>query len=339
MIALNETDVTAAEVPFFWPLRSNVANAGLTGYDFTNNATTGDVQILLPGGGGVWVKPPASQIVEKANGRYAVRLTPAQCTVAGRVYIQAIDAGAQAQPYRGDEEIGTGAGDIPVGGDDTVTFFLPDATNPVFNPGLTGHTFVPGEVQICAPGGNTYANVSNADVTEVGLGLYSLRLGSYTGQRGKLYYYVSVSGSQRSEGFVTVLSSSGASGSLPILVNPQPANGATVPGDRVTARYTALSFNVQNTNGTPVSAATTPWSLWIKFVNDDRGHLVYDSATGFMPPYANRSTWKASTALMSLLPDGGWQDTIQQLCIGGASDAILVGTRNGAAGSDPPPNA
>lgn len=212
MIAVGETEPAAAEVPFFLPLTTNPINAGLTGHAFV----LGEVQINIPDGGG-WINAPLGQIVEKGFGRYCVQLTEAQCTNAGMVYIRVVISGGAAQPYSGDEEIGTLGGDIPVDGSDVFVFDLPNGTDPVFGTPVTGHSFTAGEVQICLPGG-TYANANLSDITEVGNGLYNLAVhGASTANRGKAFVYVSVAGSQRFEGYLTILDPA-SGGPLPEVV-------------------------------------------------------------------------------------------------------------------------
>ncbi len=138
------------------------------------------------------------------------------------------------------------------------------------------------------------------------------------------------------DGFVSDVAAASSS-ILPSLANPVPADGSQLNADRTTARHTPVAFNVQ-ISGSPVDGTSPPWCVWVKYANDERGFVVYDSVTGFLSPFYHQSTWVAVTALMTLLPDGGWQDDIEQICIGGQSNAAVIVTRNGAAGSDPPPN-
>lgn len=200
MIAVGETLASAAEVPFFLPLTSDPINSGLTGHTFVS----GEVELNLPGGGG-WFAVATSQIVEKGFGRYCVQLTPSQCALAGMAYIRVRISGDPCQPYSGDEEIGTLPGDIPLGGSDVFVFDLPNGSDPIFGSPITGHSFVTGEVKICLPGGS-YANANTADISEIGMGLYTLAITTgETTNRGKVFVYVSVSGSQRFEGYLTIL--------------------------------------------------------------------------------------------------------------------------------------
>lgn len=199
MIALNETDPTAAEVPFFLPLTADTfTGPGLTGHVFV----LGEVQMKLPGAG--WVSVALTQIVEKGYGRYAVRLTSAQCTTSGVVYIRANVSGAQ--PYSGVEEIGTAGGDI-IENDATarIPFFLASRTDPV-NTAITGWAFTTGEVRVCLPNG-TYADANVANVVEVGFGAYELVLTTaQTAHRGKIFIYVLTATAQRYEAAATILS-------------------------------------------------------------------------------------------------------------------------------------
>jgi hypothetical protein len=193
MIALNETNEYAAEVAF--TLFSGISP--ITGWSFT----LGEVQIKLPGG--AWTDATLIKIVEKGYGRYAVRLTAAQCLTAGDVYIKAIVAGAQN--YYGSDVIGTLGGDIPQSGTGSINFFLPDAVDPFLNPPLTGHTFVLGEVRICLPD-TAYADAALVSISEVGYGLYRVNLdATQTLKKGKAFVYASVTGYQPFEGYSTIL--------------------------------------------------------------------------------------------------------------------------------------
>lgn len=203
MIALGEINSAAAEVPFFLPLSTDPINSGLTGHNFTNNASTGEVQIQLPGGS--FFNVPGSQIVEKGFGRYCVRLLPSQCLVAGLVYVIAIVA--NAQPYNGTETIGTAGGDMAPGTTGSIVFFLPNPTNPVFGTPVNNWTFTAGQVQLCLPGGS-YANANLANVSFIGNGAYALALSPTDSvNRGKAFLYVNIgpTNSQRFETYITIL--------------------------------------------------------------------------------------------------------------------------------------
>lgn len=251
MIAVGETVPSAAEVPFFLPLSSDPINSGLTLHDFTNNASTGEVQIKLPGGN--FFNVLGSQIVEKGFGRYCVQLTSAQTANAGTVYIRVVISGNTGQPYSGFEPIGTAPGDIAVGGSGVFVFGLPNASDPIFGAPITGHSFTLGEVQICVPGGS-YANASLSDIAEIGDGLYTLTLhGTATANRGKDFVYVNVSGSQRFEGYATILGA-GSSGATTIdyvtpSPNTTPGSGGGFPALYAAAAVTPIVLQVTNAAG------------------------------------------------------------------------------------------
>lgn len=196
MIALNETNEYAAEVAFNLPLSADPL-MGLTGHSFT----LGEVEIKLPGL--AWANATVAKIVEKGYGRYAVRLTNSQTLVAGDVFIRATVATTQG--YFGSDVIGVLGGDIAVGATGTASFFLPDASDPIGNPPLTGHTFVLGEVRMCLPDG-VYTDVPLVQIEEIGYGCYVVNLSAAnTAKRGKVFVYADVTGYQPFEGYVTVL--------------------------------------------------------------------------------------------------------------------------------------
>lgn len=235
-IALNETDPTAAEVAFNLPLISN-PSMPLTGHTFV----LGEVQILLPGQ--FWMNVNPLQIVEKGYGRYCVRLTAAQCTTAGSVFIRANVSGAQ--PYFGYDRIGVFAGDIPQGLPGALVFYLPNATDPIFGSPVTGHTFVAGEVRVCLPGG-VYADATVTNITEIGYGAYALALtSSQTVNRGKVFVYANVSGAQVFEGYETisatnVTTSTSTGGTVVVPVTSPVAPGSPLYVDHVTIAVNRL---------------------------------------------------------------------------------------------------
>lgn len=216
MIALNEPNEYAAEVPFTLPLENDPLT-GLTGYAFT----LGEVQIRLPGAG-AWVNVAVAKIVEKGYGRYAARLTSSQVGVAGAVSIYATATGAQ--PYRGTETIGMTGGDIAIGGTGYLMAYLPNADDPVygapasgpfsslggFGGGLAGGLAMPlggsgAGVRVCYQNA-TYIDVPNTSVVEFGFGLYGIPVTTAnTVLRGKIYYYLEAAGYQRFESYSTVL--------------------------------------------------------------------------------------------------------------------------------------
>lgn len=229
MIALNEPDAFAAEVPFTLPLAADPLT-GLTGHVFT----PGEVEIRLPGAVS-WTAVLVGNLVEKGYGRFAARLTPAQCAVAGTVPISATVAGAQ--PYRGAETIGTAGGEIAEGGTGYLMFYLANASDPVYGAPISG-TFAsqPGAViRVCLPNG-VYAAALPAEVTSFGNGLHGLPIsGATTALRGKIYYYAICDGAQPFEAYVTVLTSSDnavvAPAPPPPVIDPPPVRPAVpAPG-------------------------------------------------------------------------------------------------------------
>ena len=208
MIATNETDESAAEVPFFLPTTSN-PNTGLAGYSFA----LGDVQIKLPGG--AWINATLPKIREVGFGQYAVRLMSSQTLTAGTVYVRATVTGAQ--PYFGSEVISDQGGDITVLGDGVFPFYLPQVADPVYGSPITGHTFTLGEVQIALPNAG-FVNANITKIAEVGFGAYAYQLlnaDGATGRKGKAYLFANVSGAQKFLGFITILGLSTAAAVVP----------------------------------------------------------------------------------------------------------------------------
>lgn len=207
MIALNEANEYAAEVAFTLPLSSDPLT-GLTGHVFT----LGEVQVKLPGS--AWADVPVVKIVEKGYGRFAVRLTNSQTTAAGDVFVRATVSGTQN--YFGGDVIGVLGGDIPVAGEGSVAFFLPDEIDPYNNPPLTGHTFVLGEVRMCLPNAS-YIDVPLDQIEEIGYGGYRVNLTEDdTATRGKVFIYAEVTGYQRFESYGTILGTGVATTSVEI---------------------------------------------------------------------------------------------------------------------------
>ena len=233
MIALNETNPYAAEVAFTLPLDSDPLT-GLTGWTFT----LGEVQVKLPGQ--AWTNIPVIQIVEKGYGRFAVRLSSGQCSVAGDVFIRADISGTQL--YFGSDVIGTLGGDIQENSSTgSVPFFLPSATDPVNGAPLTGYTFALGEVRVCLPN-SSYVNADPAQIEEIGFGGYRLKLtAAQTAQRGKVFVYANVAGYQRFEGYNTILGAGVGGVASPPEVIPIPV--PIVYGDPEYVNHYALSLN------------------------------------------------------------------------------------------------
>jgi hypothetical protein len=218
MIALNETDESAAEVPFFLPDNANLPN-GLAGITFT----LGDVQIKLPGGS--WISVALIKIREIGFGQYCARLTAAQTVTAGTVYIRATVTGAQ--PYFGSEIISDQGGDVALNQDGMIPFFLPDHDDPVNGPPITGHTFTSGQVKIALPNA-ALVDATLANVAEIGFGGYAYALVAANGDtstRGKAYLFVDIGAtSQRYLGYVSILGLSVAP-----FVPPIPPSPVVVP--------------------------------------------------------------------------------------------------------------
>lgn len=213
MIALGETDPTAAEVPFFLALQSAPVGPGLTGHVFA----PGEVVLQVPGGG--FVAVPTSQIAEKDFGWYAVQCTAAQVAAAGQVFVNALVSGCQ--PYNGVEDVGLTGGDILEAAAGEIPFFLPLASDPVYGSPVTGHSFTSGEVQVRFARG-ALTSPAPASVREVGLGSYALQVAPASTARGKAFFYAQVSGAQFFSAFVSVLSPGGVAIS-PVGPSPVPS--------------------------------------------------------------------------------------------------------------------
>lgn len=231
MIALNETNEYAAEVPFTLPLAINPLT-GLTGYSFT----LGEVQIRLPGAGS-WISVAVVKIREIGYGRFAARLTSSQCANPGIVTIYATATGVQ--PYRGVETIGATGGDIEIGGTGYLMAYLPNESDPIYGAPASGAFSSLGgglPVPLVAPLGfgaiarvcyqnSTYVTVDNTSVVEFGNGLYGIPVTTTnTTLRGKIYYYLEVGGYQRYESYSTVLTGVQVAAAVP--VSPTPVTAA-----------------------------------------------------------------------------------------------------------------
>jgi hypothetical protein len=216
MIALNETNEYAAEIPFTLPLASDPLT-GLTGWAFT----LGEVQIKLPGAGS-WINVAVNKIVEKGYGRFCARLTAAQCTTAGPVAIFAEVSGAQ--PFFGYETIATLGGDVGVNGEGHILFYLPDETDPVYGAPVSGADFTSsGTLRICLPD-DTYRDctaLEKASVINLGFGGYALPLDTTLTQKaGKLFIRAEYTGAQSYESYVTILGTGVATGTTPVTPDP-----------------------------------------------------------------------------------------------------------------------
>lgn len=200
MIALNETNEYAAEVPFTVPLATDPLT-GLTGWAFT----LGEVQIRLPGAGS-WINVAVNKIREVGYGRFAARLTSGQCTTAGTVSIYA--EVADTQPYRGTETISTTTGgDLAQLGTGYLMAYLPQAVDPVYGAPASGaFSALPGALARVAWQNAAYVTISNASVVEFGNGLYGIPVtAGDTVLNGKIYYYLTATDYQRYEDYSMVL--------------------------------------------------------------------------------------------------------------------------------------
>lgn len=216
MIALNETNEYAAEVPFTLPLATDPLT-GLTGHTFT----LGEVQIKLPGSL-VWVNVAVNKIVEKGYGRFCARLTSAQTTTEGLVAIRASVTGTQ--PYFGSETIGVLGGDIPINGAGYITFFLPDEFDPVYGSPIDTADFTSsGTLRVCLPDAayRDCTPTEKASVVNLGFGGYALPIDvSLTPKAGKIFIYASYTGAQRFEDYSVILGTGVAP--TEIIVGPDP---------------------------------------------------------------------------------------------------------------------
>lgn len=213
MIALNETQEYAAEIPFTLPLAADPLT-GLTGWAFT----LGEVQIRLPGAGS-WINVAISKIVEKGYGRFCARLSAAQCATTGAVALLANVSGSSEQPYVGVETIGELGGDVLVGGTGFIFFYLPNSVDPVYGVPVSGADFVgAGTLRICLPN-DVYRDATpseKATVLNLGNGCYAFPLTTaLTATRGKVFLYAEYPGAQRFEGYSMILGVGAAPGATP----------------------------------------------------------------------------------------------------------------------------
>ncbi len=179
MIFPGEPNDYAAEILFFLPLSADPGQ-GKTGHGFV----LGEVQIKLTPVDD-WVDVALDHIIELGYGWYAIRLTAAQRANVGVIAYRAVCA--DAQPDRGTETIDDLDGDVAVGGDGWLPFYLANLDDPVEGAPLEGHVFTDGEVLLRLPDG-VLANADVDDVVEFGGGLYALRVTAAAGQtllRGK----------------------------------------------------------------------------------------------------------------------------------------------------------
>ncbi len=125
-----------------------------------------------------------------------------------------------------------------------------------------------------------------------------------------------------------------AAASPATLSSPSPASGTDIASTRRVARYTPISFLVTN--------YVSFWCVWVKFRNEDRAFVAYDSATGFQAPFNNvQSTFipvvPGTSATLTLLQSSGWQDDIEYLGVGGDVEPTICPVYAGGPGSIAPP--
>lgn len=211
MIALGETDPTAAEVWFFLASNANPL-VGVTGHDFSLNSTTGEVKLQLPSGS--FFNVAGSQIIEIGYGWYAVRLTSSQTLLGGVVSVYVVTSDAE-HDYATDL-IGTApGGEIAVLGSGVIPFYLPNATNPIYGSPVTGYlaSFTSGQVMLHLPKTTGFVPASLSDIVEFGNGGYGLKINATeTVNRGKAAIHVDIgASSQPFSEWVTILGATGTS--------------------------------------------------------------------------------------------------------------------------------
>lgn len=215
MIALNETNEYAAEIPFFLADVNNPTQ-GVTGHTFV----LGEVQIKLPGE--TWADVPLLKIIELDYGWYCIRLTASQCDTVGEVGWRVKDSAVTPtfQPGRGAETISTLGGEIPQNGSGYLMFYLPDENDPIYADPITGASPT---VQIRLPNGAFTAG-DNGLVVEFGEGLYGYPLDvGDTVLKGKAFIYATATGAQPYSGYRTILGVGAASESV-VTPTPIPVN-------------------------------------------------------------------------------------------------------------------
>lgn len=329
MIALGETDETAAEIPFKLPTGADPVGTGFTGYGFpetfVGSGVTDQVQYLLPGSL-VWKDATIAKIFEIGFGRYVYRLIASECTTAGVVKLRAYVPGNDvngvplAQPDNVQETIGPQGGEIAVGGSDYFMFFLPNGSDPVYGSPISVHTFVTGEAKLRLPSG-VYANADVTQVQNFGNGWWGLlmRTGIETISRGKAFLYVNVAGSQPFEGYITILSpTAGSSDSVPptIQIVDPPAGTTIQPGQPITFRF---FDNVAIRRALPMIRFTGPSGTF------DDGHyeLIHDG-DDFTPDYNGTRTAYPGGWQFTVTRKGGWGAVIEHK--GGSPTFVPFGT-------------
>ncbi len=115
-------------------------------------------------------------------------------------------------------------------------------------------------------------------------------------------------------------------GGVVTLIDPSPTVDADIAATRAIARYTPVSFTVDN-------PTDTSYGIWIKFRNEDRGFMVFDSVVGFLPPFTHvLSTFSAD--VMTVLQQGGWQDDIEWIGVAGQADPNILTVRTGGSAGE-----
>jgi hypothetical protein len=161
-----------------------VGSSPTTGHSFS----TGEVKYCLPGGS-LYSNADVTRIVERGRGDYALRLTDAQVAAAGTITFYINASGADPVSYA--QEIGPGilTNEATDSKREVVFHLSSGLTN------VTGHSWLTGEIEICNPGGTSYANADVTRVLERGNGDYALRLtAAQVGAGGTGSLFINASG-------------------------------------------------------------------------------------------------------------------------------------------------
>lgn len=198
----------------------------------------------------------------------------------------------------------------------------------------TGATVVvPSDLQLSLNGqALVNASVAGGTLHEVGSGLYYYQgVAADAASPGVMSVQYSSSGFQPAVTTIDIVDPPAPAGDVPTLSDFDPANGVSLAADRNTAKFTPISFDINN-------PTASRFSIWLKFRNSLFGDLVYDSVVGFLPPFDNVASVYNGTR-MTVLQQAGWQDTVDGIFVGGRADAAVVPVRPGGPGSIDPPNA
>lgn len=235
MIRTAEPNDYAAEILFYLPQAADPSLPKLL-----HGFVLGEVQVKLAPSDPGWTNVALDHIVERGEGWYAIRLTTLQRATAEEVAYQAVCAGAQ--PDRGTEIIGGLSGDIAQNAAGELTFYLPDAADPIYGAPLSGHPFVLGEVKLSLPD-DAFGNVLVANIVDRGGGLYGVLLSStQTAKRGKAIVVANVTGAQRYSGYRTILGAG-------VPATPPPLSVSIPSSDDTTAVAGDLRLTWSNTTG------------------------------------------------------------------------------------------